>query len=535
VAGRLNRVGGGRAAFRAVCRRGSLVLVLVGAGCGGKAVLDDAERTMRADASEDRRDGSVDATGSADEPSDGNLAVTPDAGTEASAHAEADARVDAGAIPDSTATPNPNASIDADASLSAGTVDAAPEALPGVCSCPAGCCDPNGVCQSGSVDALCGQGEPCADCTASGRVCRFQTCVYAPEEGGEGCNGVTCPSGCCDFNGNCQQGLTGIACGQWGRNCLDCAAVGKVCSNQQCAAPSGRPPCNQECRGGCCDVLGNCLAGTLDTQCGQEGQVCADCTTSGGQCAAGSCVGADGGPTCVDTCGGCCDAVGNCQSGFLDTQCSTGFPGDLCQDCTQLDPPSTCDINAGACASQRMTCPSAYVGCPAALQEAPPAVQAVCSMNELENAAAACAVLDDVQCLDFQMASSGSPCFACLQTFAFGTPVWVSADTEATVSPLMQASMRACVAPYVDATCNHNSACIADCLTEVCLDCVADLPDGGDACVAQAQSGTCASYLALDSCVTDALSGPAAFCDPATYSGNFGAWLLAVGTHYCGE
>ena len=95
----------------------------------------------------------------------------------------------------------------------------------------------------------------------------------------------------------------------------------------------------------------------------------------------------------------------------------------------------------------------------------------------------------------------------------------------------MLAAIRLCAAPFVDAACNHNSGCIVDCLTEACFGCYSE----PDACEASAQAGTCATYFAADACVAQALAGPAAFCNPDTYHGNYGLWLQAVATSYCGE
>ena len=95
-----------------------------------------------------------------------------------------------------------------------------------------------------------------------------------------------------------------------------------------------------------------------------------------------------------------------------------------------------------------------------------------------------------------------------------------------------QIGIRTCVAPFVDATCNHNSACIADCTAESCFHC----PDNASTsqCETQVQAATCAAYTQADQCVVQALAGAAAFCNPVTYQGHFGAWLQGVGAKYCG-
>jgi hypothetical protein len=155
-------------------------------------------------------------------------------------------------------------------------------------------------------------------------------------------------------------------------------------------------------------------------------------------------------------------------------------------------------------------------------------------MSDLQNAAAACAGGPDTgPCAQFQIAEQFAeqmqPCFACLQPFAFSTQAFEGSNLEVTEPYLMQAAIRMCAAPFLDATCNHNSACIADCLAEACDSC-----RNSAACQAQAQSGTCAAFFADDQCFSLALDGAAALCNPAAY-GNFGSWLQAVGTQYCAE
>ncbi len=175
VAGRLNRVGGGRAAFRAVCRRGSLVLALVGAGCGGKAVLDDAEMTS-ADASEDWRDGSVDATGSGDEPSDGN----PRRGRPCR-HRGKRTRRGGRAGRRGRLSPfdgDPQSQRQHRRRCEPRPAPSMPlPAPPGSARVPPAVMTRTACANRARSTAWRGQGEPCADCTASGRVCRFQTCV----------------------------------------------------------------------------------------------------------------------------------------------------------------------------------------------------------------------------------------------------------------------------------------------------------------------------------------------------------------------
>ena len=118
-------------------------------------------------------------------------------------------------------------------------------------------------------------------------------------------------------------------------------------------------------------------------------------------------------------------------------------------------------------------CPAPYPGCPAALQVAAPVRKRVCSPNDLQNAAAACAAgANATPCISFLFFDL---CGACLAQFDYDF--------------VTQVGIRACVAPYLDATCNHNSACIADCVVQSCDACF-DLavameghPDNVAACV----------------------------------------------------
>jgi hypothetical protein len=48
------------------------------------------------------------------------------------------------------------------------------------------------------------------------------------------------------------------------------------------------------------------------------------------------------------------------------------------------------------------------------------------------------------------------------------------------------------------------------------------------------QSAACAPYYEADVCVTTALNGAGAVCNPATYAQNYSAWFQAVGATYCG-
>ena len=116
--------------------------------------------------------------------------------------------------------------------------------------------------------------------------------------------------------------------------------------------------CTAQSCSGCCDLSGNCSAGTGDTACGGGGGACVDCTLVGQTCQAGSCGGTSSGkvadaasldaarPTCnlLSCLSGCC-LSGACQAGSADNLCGT--LGLSCVDCTRSN--QVC--SRGACAT----------------------------------------------------------------------------------------------------------------------------------------------------------------------------------------
>ncbi|MGA7120879.1 MAG: hypothetical protein WBY94_12320 [Polyangiaceae bacterium] len=383
------------------------------------------------------------------------------------------------------------------------------------CTCTSGCCDPQGHCHPGSLDTQCGgsnnSGSYCVDCTTSGWVCSQQMCTPPPATA---CNATTCPTGCCDQNDQCQPGASSLACGSAGANCQVCLPGG-VCDNQECVTADGGALCNGNNCHGCCDATGVCRSGGDVTACGVNGILCADCTHVGGQCSYGLCAGFDAASSCMEFCIGCCDTSGVCHPGTTDTQC--GFQA--CADCTATNPPSTCNVNAAPRACASLQCPLPYPSCPAPLQEQIPVRQMVCSTTELQAAATACADgPNSAACAAFATSegNTNGPCAQCLQNFE--------------VSFADETGILYCAAPYVDAACNHSSACLNDCLATTCYEC-AD-PVSLAQCQTQAQTGACAAYF-HDACIAQALNGAGAVCNPASYA-TFGAWLQAVGSAYCG-
>jgi hypothetical protein len=359
-------------------------------------------------------------------------------------------------------------------------------------------------------------GNFCENCAQFGATCLKQQCIGIDAGA---CTPQTCPMGCCDFQGFCQSGSSPFACGGFGQSCQNCAQFGAICSGQQCLFGLDAGACNERtCPFGCCDGAGNCQPGSSNFACGAFGNFCQNCLAFGESCTNQQCIQT---LPCEVTCQGCCDAKGNCQPGFVDQQC--GEQGSACTDCTALAPPSTCDISVSprGCASQQMQCPGPYAGCPIDLQQPPTFSQkGACSPTDLKNAAAACMGGAHTSACDsfFSFESSANQaCSNCLQQFEFDF-------TEGT-------GLLACVQPFVDSTCNHNSACLVDCTTSACFGCLDDVTT--TKCQSQVVSGTCSSYYQADQCVVTALAGTASVCSPTTYSGNYGAWLQGVGGQYC--
>ncbi len=390
-------------------------------------------------------------------------------------------------------------------------------------TCPFGCCDSNGFCQPGYSDYQCGNfGGYCQDCLQFGESCLGQQCLFSQFDGGA-CNSQTCPFGCCDSNGFCQSGSSDYQCGNFGNYCQDCPQFGEQCLGQQCAVPppDGGPFCNsQTCPFGCCDSKGVCETGVSANSCGNYGGFCQNCTKNGLQCIGQQCV-----SNCSQNCfSGCCDSAGNCQAGFLDTQC--GDYGSVCQDCTSLSPPSTCDVslNPRTCVSQQMQCPAPYAGCSPSLQETALTKQPVCPSADLKNAAAACAQgASTAACGSFFQYeySNNNACATCLQAFDYDFS--------------QQAGLFQCAASFVDATCNHETACLLDCTNQSCGACPDQTTNAQ--CTSQVTTGSaqCSTFSQGTQCVTTALSGSASVCNPSTYGGNFGSWLQGVGAQYCGQ
>lgn len=70
--------------------------------------------------------------------------------------------------------------------------------------------------------------------------------------GDAACAPETCPNGCCDGTGVCQDPAV-IACGQGGNACVDCSGIGDSCAGGACSCGGGAS-CSSPlvCNGGAC-------------------------------------------------------------------------------------------------------------------------------------------------------------------------------------------------------------------------------------------------------------------------------------------
>ena len=182
-------------------------------------------------------------------------------------------------------------------------------------SCPSGCCDDSGACRTGVDDAACGEnGAHCEAC--SGHACIAIAGENAPSPGGacQACDSTTCHTGCCTTDGHCTT-PDDTACGAAGAACVDCTVQGSFCQYLEYCAD-----CAPDCDGKACGDSNGC------------GGTCAGPCAAGSYCVQGLATHPDGCVTCgPDTCSGCCDATGQCQSGSGRSAC--GSNGMACSDC----------------------------------------------------------------------------------------------------------------------------------------------------------------------------------------------------------
>lgn len=439
-----------------------------------------------------------------------------------------------------------------------GQCEGAPTCSPANCG---GCCNGD-TCVDGSDGAACGKGgQACQNCLVQGQVCIPQgqpnerTCQVQPA-----CNAANCP-GCCQGN-TCIVLTTNLSCGRGGQACRPCGA------NESCNAGvcTPNPACGPANCAGCC--IGNvCALGNQNTACGVAGAACANCAAAGNVCQGGrceaqacspaNCAGCCQGNTCVlgtqdDACGrgglacnncaaggqvcqgaqcrdrcgplncaGCCQGNNACQLGFANNAC--GSSGSACVNCTAQGSRCNTLVSPRVCDNQQNTCPAPYNACPAGVTTPiTPSTQGLCPDADLDALAAACAGgADSVPCLAaFQvLQATNAACAACVTPFR---------------EPFDQANaLYLCVAPFVSAACNRSTGCAADCSGTSCAQC---LPANQDQCKTQVNGagGQCLPFVQQTACAVAAL-GPGQLCSPLTYGGQFGAWLRAVGDHFCGD
>lgn len=211
------------------------------------------------------------------------------------------------------------------AGTSSGGTSSSGSAGKNACAGCKGCCTPDGECRPGDQAGACGLGGVvCTACDALGFACQAGKCAGTKPV----CDAKSC-AGCCDASGNCQVGTATNACGKAGDACTNCGEQGAGCVSGACEGPP--PACSPKTCGGCCDAQGNCQTGNTTSACGIGGGACAACPGANAACVSPGSYCAYF-PGCgSQSCPGCCDAKGVCQGGKTDAQC--GANGGACSDC----------------------------------------------------------------------------------------------------------------------------------------------------------------------------------------------------------
>lgn len=237
-----------------------------------------------------------------------------------------------------------------------------------------GCCE-GAICREGASNYACGgAGQQCTDCSAFGLVCdpNERLCQATVV-----CNSSNC-DGCCDpASGQCLSGIDPWACGSTGQVCQKCIGAALSCESLSSGGGeclSVQPDCGPQTCPGCCDCSDPtfpclCVAGYEAWACGNDGQVCQDCSAAGQQCTAH---GGAGGtcelivpPGCgPHNCMGCCDnsvqpAV--CRQGMEQQYC--GYGGQQCEWCTDTEKCAPTPIGGGTCMGEPDCGPWNCPGC----------------------------------------------------------------------------------------------------------------------------------------------------------------------------
>jgi len=386
--------------------------------------------------------------------------------------------------------------------------------LPVACNAAncAGCCVGN-ACIVATTPAACGKGgQVCSACKVN-ETCTAGVCTPAPN-----CGPGNCP-GCCIGADLCAAGAQDTACGLGGGQCNNCTGMGgRVCQGGTCQLPA----CGPANCAGCCS--GNtCVVGTQDNACGgTAGLACTDCTAANQVCQGRTCR-----PKCGPAnCTGCCNAANACAVGFTSAQCGSG--GAACANCA--GPAGGCNtlVLPRVCANQVNQCPAAAGACAAGITTGITAsLQGVCDdAVDLDSLTAACAAGPD----------SGT-CIAAFAVLAAANPGCNACLTPFNVPFNQFKGIYTCAAPFVSAACNRSTGCATDCQDKACTQC----PNGTeDQCRDQVNGGggQC-NALVTQTLVNCGASIPVgSLCNPQTYgfaNPNYGAWLRAVGDHFCGN
>ena len=225
------------------------------------------------------------------------------------------------------------------ASGGGGGTDGGTNCSPSNCT---GCCQDN-KCVSGALVTACGKsGQVCTACTG-GQDCSQGMCQAA-----QTCNG------CKDLVGNCQPGTAVAACGAAGAQCKTCSS-GQSCINGACVGCNGT-----SCPDGCCDGT-TCVTGTAQgiSKCGAAGQACTACVqgatcnlgAQGGSCTGGA--GGGGGGMGGGMGGGLGGGFGGGGGGLpgLDGGFCLGCTDPLTGACIDVTTPDQCGAGGGQCFS----------------------------------------------------------------------------------------------------------------------------------------------------------------------------------------
>jgi hypothetical protein len=182
----------------------------------------------------------------------------------------------------------------------------------------------------------------------------------------------------------------------------------------------------------------------------------------------------------------------------------------LCDNCTTKN--LTCQNRV---CSGSSTCPAPYPGCNPALVTPPPFTSSSCSATELTALEAGCKGQNPGAACEQALSSllgSNPTCYDCMLQFL-----------------AVDQSLVKCLAPYLTSSCNHDLSCALECSNQSCGQCGTSEQQCRDQ-VFQA-GGQCQTWVNGGFCLQAALAGPGAFCN---FNQDVGAWLRAVGSHYCG-